>query len=229
MPSAPRPAARPRGLFRRGQRTEPSTSPAYPGNPDPGPVADRVVVDGFLDRDAADRVARVAGRTSRPLAVDVTHITGFDSRGLAVLLKIEHDLGPDRVWVQGLEEATVRLVGLPDSDVIDVDVPRHPPTQLTTLNRVAVVSLTGAPLVEGAVADSLRAAAELDVVTVVVDLLGAPELPTPVLWELAEVSAEVRLLGHQVMIVNASAACAEAMAGAAMTSDVFVGSVEFPG
>lgn len=234
MPSGNRPAGRLRALF---PGTRPSAVPAVPqappagpdAPPATGPVADRVAVEGFLDQDAAQRAARLARNTSRPVALDVTNITGFDSGGLAVLLKVESELGPDRCWVQGLEEATARLVGLPGRDAIRLDTPAHPPTQLTTLNRVAVVSLTGAPLTDGALAGSLRAAAALDVATVVVDLLGEPDLPPAALWELAEACAEIRRLGRRVLVVNASAGSAAAMSTAAMSPDVFVEAAEPPG
>jgi hypothetical protein len=204
-------------LFRRrsGQRADVVPLPIPP---------DRILVGGYLDRAAADRLRRLLPPRLRPLVIDVTEITGFDSAGLGGLLALQGEHGEDRLQIVGMEAATARLVGMARTGP-EIDL--RPWPRLNILNHVAVVQPGSAVLQEGDLTAAMHdAAAKAQVSTVVLDLIEAPELTKRAQWELAYVAAELSEQGKHVLVVNATRDVADTLSTARLPADVYVATAE---
>lgn len=147
----------------------------------------------------AAQVRRIA--TGNQVVIDLTAIPAFDTDGAAELVGLQESLGPDRLTIVGLGQATARLVGSEDLTLTE------PPEQLTTwavqrLRAIAVVHPVGeAPVSTEGMEAALTAAFDAGLDIVVLDLRHTT-LTRSGVESIAFASSTAAVRGQQLLVVN---------------------------
>lgn len=165
-------------------------------------------VVGWFDRSQVQRLRAEVESTRRPaIVVDLAGVDGFDSAALGDLLDLQEQCGTDRIAVEGLEQAAVRLLGLdrpPERIDLDAEGPEGTPAVRVSVLYGTVVMQAPPPTLalrafERAVADVLVEPAGI----VVLDLLGVREVSPPAVTAIAELAGELAYRQRRFIIVNA--------------------------
>lgn len=215
-----------RGAAPRGRPAEGrlAVSGPAPGDRAAGAVADaapgdRLVVEGYVDDVTGRQLSNLIRRIHRSVVIDLSAVSGFDSAGLDLLLAAQED-APARVRLEGIVDATARLV-LADA-VARLELATPPTGQLavTRLGRTCVVTVRAAAPDPDALATALRSVGEPAEpgprpATVVIDLIGAAELDRSGERVVTRCAGELAGRGLDLLVVNAPPAAGAALALAA--------------
>lgn len=182
------------------------------------------ITDPVTRQTAPDLVARVDRiAASGRVVIDLTAIPDFDTDGAAALVGLQEAYGPDRVTIVGLRQATARLVGIDDLEVVRAPEQREASGWVVRrLRAIAVVQASGdRPASTDDLEPVLDQATAAGAGIVVVDLRGA-DLTANGLQAIAFASSRAALNGQELLVVNVEARMSERLRNAGLSSTTYV-------
>jgi len=182
-----------------------------------------VSVTSPLNRETALDLARQLEQMPphAPLIIDLTAIPAFDTDGADALFGLQESAGAGRLSIVGFRQATERLVG-----VLDTDIVAAPVTTTWSMRRLrnlvvvqtAQASGDGLGELEDVVADAVLT----DAAIVVVDLKGVLDLSASALDAIAFTSSTAAVRGKELLVVNVCPEVAEALRTSALSATTYV-------
>ena len=139
---------------------------------------------------------------TRPVIIDVTTISGFDSDGTTELQALQDELGTSRVLVVGFRQAAARLLAL----VADLADPPISDDSAATSRLLPTPGMLFVEIKSGASASALdsalKSAIARDIAIVVVDLAAVTIPSIVVLDAIRSASRAAASRGHELVLVN---------------------------
>jgi anti-anti-sigma regulatory factor len=179
-----------------------------------------------LTRRSAERVREVVRLLPRPrtVVVDVTTIPGFDTDGISELIDLRDGVGPDRLIIVGLREATSRLIG--GADVAVEPTVGEPSSSVSRLRRLpGVVMLTAE---NGTSPPQLRVAVDAalaeESAIVIIDLEQFSSLSAEALDVLTFASSQAAMAGQELVLLNVSHDAVSMLRGAGLAPTTYIAS-----